>query len=33
MPFFKWRTCANYGDTPVAGCLCHRCLRAALMPP
>jgi hypothetical protein len=28
----KWRTCANCGETPVAGCLCHRCVRASLVP-
>jgi hypothetical protein len=28
----NWRTCANCGEAPVAGCLCHRCLRASLTP-
>lgn len=29
---FKWRTCANCGDTPVLGFLCYRCVRAAVIP-
>jgi hypothetical protein len=29
---FQWRTCANCGERPVAGCLCFYCLRAAVVP-